>query len=176
MWTEDKPTFEGQHYRIDGPINEPKSAKPGRKVPLWIGGGGEKVTLRLVAQYADACNVGGGNPETIKQKLDILQGHCEREGRDYAEITRSSSFNWVPIANGADPAESTAAIRKQYGDLDYETFASKFGPAVPVDEIGAKLQAAIDAGMDYAINYIPGLAYDHAPMHLFESEVIAKLS
>jgi F420-dependent oxidoreductase-like protein len=175
MWTEDAPTFEGNYYTIDAPINEPKSARPGRKVPLWIGGGGEKVTLRLVAQYGDACNVGGGNPETIKQKLDILQAHCEKEGRDYAEITKSSSFNWVPIANGADPAEATAAIRKQYGDLDYETFATKFGPAVPVDEIGAKLQAAIDAGMDYAINYIPGVAYDQEPIHLYETEIISKL-
>src|SRR5215207_4853240 len=59
MWTEASPVFAGQHYAIDGPINEPKSAIPGRKIPLWIGGGGEQVTLRLVAQYGDACNVGG---------------------------------------------------------------------------------------------------------------------
>src|SRR5690349_6068152 len=53
MWTEDKPTFSGKRYAIDGPINEPKSAIPGQKVQMWIGGGGEKVTLKLVAQYAD---------------------------------------------------------------------------------------------------------------------------
>ncbi|MBA3380167.1 MAG: LLM class flavin-dependent oxidoreductase, partial [Chloroflexia bacterium] len=51
MWTEDTPVFEGKRYAIDGPINEPKSAVPGKKIPLWIGGGGEKVTLKLVAQY-----------------------------------------------------------------------------------------------------------------------------
>jgi len=174
MWTEDTPTFTGRHYSIDRPINEPKSAAPGRKVPLWIGGGGEKVTLKLVAQYADACNVGGGDPEVIGQKLEILKAHCETVGRDYDEITKSSSFAWVPIANGADPAKATAAIRKSYGDLDYETFARRFGPAVPIDAIGERLQAAIDAGLDYAITYIPGVAYDQEPMHLYEAEVISR--
>jgi F420-dependent oxidoreductase-like protein len=176
MWTEDKPVFEGRHYSIDGPINEPKSAIPGRKVPLWIGGGGEKVTLRLVAQYADACNVGGGNPDVIGQKLEILKAHCEREGRNYDEITKSSSFAWVPIANGADPAKATEKIRQSYGGLDYETFASKFGPATPVDQMVEKLQKAVDAGLDYAINYMPGVAYDQDLLHLYEEEVIPKFS
>jgi F420-dependent oxidoreductase-like protein len=175
MWTEDKPTFSGKYYSIDGPINEPKSAIPGRKVPLWIGGGGEKVTLKLVAQYADACNVGGGDPVVIRQKLEILRGHCETVGRDYDTITKSSSFAWVPIPNGADPAEATKAIRAAYGGLDYETFARRFGPAKTVDEIGERLTAATDAGLDYAINYIPGIAYDQDPMHLYETEVIPRL-
>ncbi len=176
MWTEDKPVFEGKHYTIDGPINEPKSAKPGRKVPLWIGGGGEKVTLRLVAQYGDACNVGGGDATVIKQKLDILQAHCEREGRDYNEITKSTSFAVLPIANGADPAAATEKVRESYGGLDYETFSKRFAPALTTDQIGERIRAAVDAGIDYAINYIPGVAYDMEPMHLFEEEVIPRFS
>ena len=176
MWTEDAPVFDGKYYSIDKPINEPKSAIPGRKVPLWIGGGGEKVTLKLVAQYGDACNVGGGDPVVIGQKLEILQQHCEREGRNYDAITRSSSFAWVPIPNGADPVAATAGIRAKYGDMDYETFASKFGPATPIDAIGERLQAAVDAGMDYAINYIPGVAYDQDGMHLYEQEIIPRFS
>lgn len=172
MWTEDAPTFEGNYYTIDGPINEPKSAKPGRKVPLWIGGGGEKVTLRLVAQYGDACNVGGGDAVVIKQKLDILRAHCEREGRDCGEITKSTTFAAFPIANGADPVEATASVRKAHGGLDYETFSSRVAPALTPDQISAKIQAAVDAGIDYAINYIPGLAYDLDPLHLFEQDVI----
>src|SRR5207248_1424410 len=92
MWTEDRPTFSGKYYAIDKPINEPKGAKPERKIPLWIGGGGPRVTLRLVAQYGDACNVGNGRPEVIAEKLAILQAHCERENRDYAEITRSTEI------------------------------------------------------------------------------------
>lgn len=176
MWTEDEPVFDGKYYSIDKPINEPKSAIPGQKIPLWIGGGGEKVTLRLVAQYGDACNVGGGDAVVVAEKLAILQDHCEREGRNYDDITKSTSFAWVPIPNGADPVAATALIRRNYGDLDYETFASKFGPAVSVDEMGERLQAAVDAGADYFINYMPGVAYDQDGLHLYEEQIIPRFS
>src|SRR6267154_6526258 len=67
MWTQEEATFEGTYYQVKGAINQPKGAqKP--HIPLLIGGGGEKVTLRLVAQYADACNIGGDIP-TIKHKF-----------------------------------------------------------------------------------------------------------
>lgn len=174
MWTEDKPTFSGKYYTIDEPINEPKSAKPGRKIPLWIGGGGEQVTLRLVAQYGDACNVGGGNPEVIAAKLAVLQGHCEKEGRDYAEIIRSTSFNVYPVAPGVDPEPATARLRETLGNISYEDFA-KGNIVGTVDLIGERIQAAIDAGIDYAICYIPGLAYDLDPLHLMEEGVVTKL-
>src|SRR4051812_28925964 len=62
MWTEPYATFEGQFYQVRGAINEPKGVqKP--HIPIWIGGGGEKVTLKLVAKYGDACNFGGPNPD-----------------------------------------------------------------------------------------------------------------
>jgi len=175
MWTEDAPTFSGKYYSIDEPINEPKSARPGRKVPLWIGGGGEKVTLRLVAQYADACNVGGGNPEVIKEKLDILAAHCEKEGRDLSEITKSTSFNVYPVLPGEDPEQKTVWLRETMGNVSYEDFA-KAHIVGTVDEIGERIQAGIEAGADYGIIYIPGLAYDLDPLHLFEEGVIAKLA
>src|SRR6478672_13282760 len=74
MWTEEEAYFEGNYYQVHGAINQPKGVqKP--HIPLLIGGGGEKVTLKLVAQYADACNVGGGDTETIKRKLAILKQH-----------------------------------------------------------------------------------------------------
>ncbi len=174
MWTEDKPTFSGKYYSIDEPINEPKSAKPGRKIPLWIGGGGEKVTLRLVAQYADACNVGGGNPEVIKAKLDILKGHCEREGRNYDDITKSTSFNVYPVAPGEDAEKKTVRLRETMGNVSYADFA-KSNVVGTADVIAERIQAGIEAGANYGIVYIPGLAYDLDPLHLFEEGVIAKL-
>ena len=79
MFTEDGPTFEGEFYSIDRPINEPKGiSKP--HPPIWIGGGGEKVTLKLVALWGDACNF-SGDIETIKHKFDVLRGHCENVGQ-----------------------------------------------------------------------------------------------
>jgi F420-dependent oxidoreductase-like protein len=175
MWTEDYPTFDGKYYTIDKPINEPKSAKPGRKVPLWIGGGGEQITLKLVAQYADACNIGAGDPEVIRHKLEVLKGHCDKVGRNYDEITKSTSFAFTPIAVGADPEQATAALRQKMGGISLEELDAK-GKVTPTDEIVAKIQAALDAGADYGIFYIPGVAYDQDHLHLMEEYVIAKLS
>jgi F420-dependent oxidoreductase-like protein len=175
MWTEDQPTFSGKYYSIDKPYNEPKSGVPGRKIPLWIGGGGEQVTLRLVAQYGDACNVGGGNPDVIKQKLEILQAHCAKENRDYSEIVKSTGFNVYPVAPGVDPEQTTVKLRESMGNVSFEDFA-KENFVGTVDEIGERIQKGIDAGADYGIIYIPGLAYDLDPMHLFEEGVIAKIS
>nr|WP_221377627.1 LLM class F420-dependent oxidoreductase [Actinoplanes polyasparticus] len=96
LWTEDRPVFEGKHYRLDGAINQPR-----RKPQFWLGGGGEKITLKLVAQYADGCNVGGGNPEMIAHKLRVLRAHCDTVGRDFADITKSTTIE-------LDLTESTA--------------------------------------------------------------------
>jgi F420-dependent oxidoreductase-like protein len=90
MWTQDEAVFEGKYYQVRGAINQPKGVqKP--HIPLLIGGGGEKVTLKLVAQYADACNVGGGDIQTIRHKLDVIKMHCEQLGRDYSDIRRTTS-------------------------------------------------------------------------------------
>jgi F420-dependent oxidoreductase-like protein len=102
MWTQDEPVFEGKYYQIHGAINQPKGAqKP--HIPLLIGGGGEKVTLRLVAQYANACNIGGDIP-TIKHKLDVLKQHCEQIGRNYNTIRRTTLIDYCAIAETEEAA------------------------------------------------------------------------
>src|SRR5262245_29829536 len=87
MWTQEGADFEGNYYQIRGAINQPKGVqKP--HIPLLIGGGGERVTLKLVAQYGDACNV-NGDLETIKHKFVVLKQHCETVGRGYESIHRT---------------------------------------------------------------------------------------
>ena len=87
MWTQEEAVFEGKYYQVRGAINQPKGVqKP--HIPLLIGGGGEKVTLKLVAQYGDACNV-SGDLETIKRKFAVLKEHCGTVGRDYESIHRT---------------------------------------------------------------------------------------
>jgi len=89
LWTQEEAHFEGTYYQVRGAINQPKGVqKP--HIPLLIGGDGEKVTLKLVAQYADTCNV-GDDPASVKQKLAVLKQHCETVGRDYESIHRTSS-------------------------------------------------------------------------------------
>lgn len=167
MWTEDKPTFEGEYYHIRGPINEPKGARKPH-LSFWIAGGGEQVTLKLVAKYANASNF-GGKPEDVKRKLEVLQGHCATVGRDYNEITRSTNANIVLLKSGEDPERSTEKIRAAYG-WTYEQLTQQAIVGTP-EQVAARLQALVDAGINYIITYFPRIAYDYEPMHRFADEV-----
>lgn len=86
MWHGDEAPYHGKHYQLERPLNSPQSlSRP--HPPIMIGGGGEKKTLRLVARYADACNVFAGRDEA--RKLDVLRQHCEAVGRDYDTIYKT---------------------------------------------------------------------------------------
>ena len=88
MWTQEEAVYEGAYYQVRGAINQPKGVqKP--HIPLLIGGGGEQVTLKLVAQYADACNI-NGDAATIARKFAILRQHCDSVGREYSDIRRTA--------------------------------------------------------------------------------------
>ncbi len=91
MWTSDNNgAYEGKHYQLAQTLNVPQAlSNPHPRI--MIGGGGEKKTLKLVAKYADACNIFSmAGPEFVKLKLDVLREHCEREGRDYNEIEKTA--------------------------------------------------------------------------------------
>jgi F420-dependent oxidoreductase-like protein len=87
MWTQEEAVFEGEYYQVRGAINQPKGVQQPH-IPLLIAGGGEMVTLKLVAQYGDACNIVGDVP-TIKHKFAVLKRHCDSIGRDYESIHRT---------------------------------------------------------------------------------------
>ena len=89
MWQGDESAFDGAHYSLDRPLNSPAAlSNPHPKV--LVGGGGEKKTLRMVAQYADACNFFELGVDGVRHKLDVLQQHCADLGRDYADIEKTS--------------------------------------------------------------------------------------
>jgi F420-dependent oxidoreductase-like protein len=97
MWSDDEGPYEGKHYRLERTLNVPQPlTKP--HPPILIGGGGEKKTLRLVAKYAQACNLFGG-PE-LEHKLEVLRRHCDDVGRDYDEIEKTVMFSLDPGADG----------------------------------------------------------------------------
>lgn len=100
----DRTPYAGTHYALEEPVNVPPPVQ--RKVPIMIGGSGEKKTLRLVAQYADACNVFGGPPDEVGHKLDVLRGHCDDLGTDYDAIEKTM------ITQG-DPTQDTDAFLAQ---------------------------------------------------------------
>ena len=107
MWTEERPVFAGRHYSIDQPINEPKGVRKPHP-SFWLGGGGEKVTFKLAAQYADACNFGGGDPDVLRHKLAVLRKHCADLGRDYDRIIKSTSLE-------LKQPESSAELTRRVG-------------------------------------------------------------
>jgi F420-dependent oxidoreductase-like protein len=161
MWTEDYPQFAGRHYTIDRPINEPKGVQKPHP-PLWIGGSGEQVTLKLVAQYGDASNFGGGDVAAIRQKIEVLKRHCDALGRDYDTITKSTSLLLVPLDGATEPELATAATREILG-VSYQEFRDTYWVGTS-EEIAERLRPVIDAGIDYVICYLPGVAYDHSPI------------
>ncbi len=85
MWSDNEGPFEGKHYQLAETINIPSTVQKPRP-PILIGGGGEKKTLRLVAQYADACNLFAPDIETLAHKIDVLKKHCDDLGRDFSTI------------------------------------------------------------------------------------------
>ena len=109
MWTQEEAAFEGKYYQVRGAINQPKGVQQPH-IPLLIGGGGEQVTLKLVAQYADACNV-FGDLETIKHKFAVLKEHCKAIERDYESIHRTvGAFCCIGKTNEQAQAKFPSAL------------------------------------------------------------------
>src|SRR5664279_1354900 len=102
MWSDDDGPYEGTHYRLERTLCSPQALRRPHP-PIMIGGGGEKKTLRLVAKYAQACNL-FPTPE-LERKLDVLRGHCEQQGRDYDEIEKTVMLGLDPGENGVDVDE-----------------------------------------------------------------------
>ena len=107
MWSESEEPYEGAIWQFERTLNSPQSIT--RPHPyLMIGGGGERKTLRLVAQYADACNLFGG-PEAA-HKLEVLRGHCGAVGRDYDEIEKTAMIRVDPGSTASSVAEQTRGL------------------------------------------------------------------
>ncbi|MEU5099691.1 LLM class F420-dependent oxidoreductase [Streptomyces sp. NPDC020996] len=100
MWDpDDNGPFEGRHYRLAETLCVPAPVSSPRP-EIMIGGGGEKKTLRLVARYADACNLFATSPEEVRHKLDVLRGHCDAERRDHDAIRRTVTYTGEPVTTG----------------------------------------------------------------------------
>src|SRR5205085_7386326 len=112
MWSDDDGPFNGRHYQLAETICEPKPIASPRP-PIMIGGSGERKTLKLVARYADACNLFSTSVPEVQHKLEVLAGHCENEGRDPAEIKKTIIMRGDPLADPdawLSEAEGYAAI------------------------------------------------------------------
>jgi len=171
MLADERPSLEGKHYRAKDAINQPA---PVSRVPIMIGGSGEKKTLRMVAQYADESNLTCPTEE-IPRKLDALAGHCERLGRDRSEITvtKLMMIAVAPTLEELDADLASVGATKGWNDKIMDGAKRQLVYGDP-DTVGEAMEAAMAQGLD-------GLAVDlpvngHLPerIHLL-GEIAAKV-
>jgi F420-dependent oxidoreductase-like protein len=158
MLRDERPSLDGKHYAVKDAINQPA---PISRVPVMIGGSGEKKTLRMVAQYADESNLTSPSTE-LPRKLEVLAEHCERVGRDRSEITVSQHLN-VCIAETHDDAY--ADMKRFLGErgLDLETMDEALREQIlslviwgDRDEVGEQLAAVVERGAEGLTCSLPG--------------------
>ena len=181
-WRDGKVSFDGKHYQVDGAIVAPKPLQ-NNGIPLWIAGGGEKVTLRIAAKYAQYTNF-TPEPAAFAHKSDVLAEHCRKLGTDFGAIVRSANFNTVVGTSDADVKDRLARIRERMVGYVPEAIADSMleagsGPdsaTGTVEQVVERIAKIRDLGCEYAICYFPEAAYDRSGIELFEREVIPALS
>jgi F420-dependent oxidoreductase-like protein len=144
MFTEDQPTVEGTHSSVKAIYNNPRPIRG--DIPIMVGGSGERKTLRMVAQYADASNM-FGYVERIKHLVGVLRGHCDDLGRDIGEITKTKL---ATLVIGDDAERQVAPIREHMGE--------RFDGGVihgNADQVAEQIQAHLDAGLDGIVVNLP---------------------
>ncbi|HYS01896.1 MAG TPA: LLM class F420-dependent oxidoreductase [Candidatus Eisenbacteria bacterium] len=161
MWTQDHARFQGRYYHVDGAFNEPKPVQTPHP-PIWVGGSGEKVTLRIVAQRGDASNF-GGPVEEVQRLCQVLQGHCRSLGRNYDELTRSTSIEPLIIAETEKEAK---ALADRAGVSLQDTIGGT------PEQCIERIRAYERVGINYLICYFQDVARDLAPLRLFAEQVI----
>lgn len=181
-WRDGVVTFDGKHYQTDGAIVAPRPLQDGG-IPLWIAGGGEKVTLRIAAKYAQYTNF-TSEPEGFEHKSQVLADHCRDVGTDFGAIVRSANINAVVAATDSEVKDRLAAVRSRISGLTGEAAADAMlnsmstpqaGSGTP-EELVEALQKLRDLGCEYVICYFPEAAYDRSGVELFEREVIPALT
>ncbi len=139
MWTQSSPSFHGKYYNIEAAYCSPK---PNPMIPIMIGGGGRKLTLRVVAKYADWWNFPGGTLENYASLLDTLREHCRAVRRNYDSIVKTWGHDCVAVADTHEKAEQIARGSQLWGE------SAVYGTP---DEVAQKIQAFADLGVKHFI-------------------------
>ena len=181
-WRDGSVTFDGKHYQVNGAMVQPKPLQD-NGIPLWIAGGGERVTLRIAARYAQYTNF-APDPDVFARKSQVLAEHCRDVGTDFDAIVRSANINAVVGTSEADVKDRLDRVRARVGGLTNDAAADAMVNSMSSPQTGAgtpeQLVASLgrlrDLGCEYVICYFPEAAYDRSGIELFEREVIHALS
>ena len=170
MWTEEPyASFNGKYYQIHNAYCNPKPIqKP--SPPILVGGSGEKKTLKIVAKYADACNL-FGSPETVRKKLDILKEHCKSVGRDYSSILKTK-LSAIIVDDNNDMAKNR--VRKTFGGIPEEQIKEFVIYGTPED-VSRQIETFEQVGIQYlTVNLEPYGELE--ALNTFANKVINKMS
>ncbi len=170
MWTQEEAHFVGEHYILGGAITRPRSLQHPHP-PLWIAGGGERRTLRIVAEYGDYSNF-SGDIDTFRHKSEVLERHCADVGRDYGEIGRSVHLMSVIGRDDADLA-AKLEIAAERRNCTPDEFADEHF-AVTVDQAVEMLGEYRAEGCSDMILYFYDMGR-HDSLELFAAEVMPQL-
>lgn len=144
MWRGDESPYRGRHYQLERPLNSPQ-ALTAPHPPIMIGGGGERKTLRLVARYAQACNL--FTTPDLARKLDVLRAHCDAAGRDYDEITKTCYFRF-DVGEKGDKAGETIDQLGRLAELGFQVAIGSVANVwdiTPLEVIGSEVIPAAAA-------------------------------
>jgi len=170
MWTQERAEFEGHFYQLRGAINEPKPVQKPHP-PIWIGGAGEKVTLKLVAQYGDACNF-NADVATVRHKLNVLREHCETVGRDYDSVLKTIEFYTI-LGDRREIDRVVADTARRTGKD--ESFVRSWHPlSGDAERIAQIIEEYADVGIEYFIINVPN-AFEGGVITRFAEEVFPKV-
>jgi len=155
QWGPGSPAFEGRTFSTPEAIGYPRPLQD--RVPILVGGSGERRTLELVARYADACNL-FGEPDVVRHKVQVLERHCEAVGRDPAEVSVTQLSTVLAASDRSDLTERVDALR---GGISPEGYVERTSAAV-VDDHLERFGRLADAGVDTVIVSLADLALDGA--------------
>ncbi|MEE8443023.1 MAG: TIGR03560 family F420-dependent LLM class oxidoreductase [Dehalococcoidia bacterium] len=167
MMTQESTTFTGKHFQVTNALSYPRPVQEHPRI--WIGGRGERRTLRIAARYADGWNAAYIPPEEYKHKIGVLEDWCEKESRDATEITRTVNVGFWIGANQADADAERKRYQELYGaTADERSGGQLFGTAKDaVDRIGAY----VDAGAE-GLNIALRAPFNWDALHSFMEEVV----
>ncbi len=146
LWRDDETPYEGKYYQLAEPIIRPQPLSQPHPTIL-IGGGGEKKTLRFVAQYGDACNLfaGPGNLDMVRHKLDVLQQHCADVGRDYAEIEKTTLGSIPPTMSSQQVIDYCGELAALGVNQAIFSLPANVHEITPLERIGSEVIPAVAA-------------------------------
>jgi alkanesulfonate monooxygenase SsuD/methylene tetrahydromethanopterin reductase-like flavin-dependent oxidoreductase (luciferase family) len=152
MWGPGSPSFSGKTIEVAEAICYPRPLQ--EKVPVLVGGGGEKKTLRLVAKYADACNL-FGDAATARHKVEVLHRHCADVGRDPSEIQVTHLSTALAASDAADLTATVERLKP--GRMTPEAYAARVNAATTDDHVG-RFRELAEAGVQTAVVNLPDLS------------------